>query len=232
MEILQQLLDLFRQLFDLVLHLDKHLQQLVADYGGWTYGILTLIVFCETGLVVTPFLPGDSLLFAAGAFAATGALRLEWLILLLAAAAILGDTVNYWIGAALRHRLADQGKLPLIKKKHLDKTHAFYEKYGAKTIIIARFVPIVRTFAPFVAGVGEMSYRKFMAYNVVGGVGWVVICLLGGYFFGNLPFVKENFSLVVLAIIVISLLPAVVEIWREWRKKRAAASRPAPTGRA
>ncbi len=215
-------MELLRNLLDLVLHLDKHLRDIIATYGGWTYGLLTLIVFCETGLVVTPFLPGDSLLFAAGAFAATGALRLEWLILLLGAAAVLGDTANYWIGALLRHRLADQGRLPLVKKEHLQRTHAFYEKYGAKTIIIARFVPIVRTFAPFVAGVGEMSYRRFMAYNVAGGLGWVTICLLGGYFFGNLPFVQKNFSLVVLAIIVISLLPAIVEIWRERRKRRLA----------
>ena len=207
------------QVFDFLLHLDKHLQELIATYGGWTYGLLFLIVFCETGLVVTPFLPGDSLLFAAGAFAATGTLRLEWLCLLLAAAAILGDTANYWIGVALRHRLADKGRLPLVKKEHLDRTHAFYEKYGAKTIIIARFVPIVRTFAPFVAGVGEMSYRRFMAYNVIGGLGWVTICLLAGYFFGNLPFVRNNFSLVALAIIVVSLLPAVFEVWRERRKR-------------
>jgi membrane-associated protein len=216
-------MEFLRHLVDLVLHLDKHLRDIIATYGGWTYGLLTLIVFCETGLVVTPFLPGDSLLFAAGAFAATGALRLEWLFLLLGAAAVLGDSVNYSIGALLRHRLADHGRLPLVKKEHLDRTHAFYEKYGAKTIIIARFVPIVRTFAPFVAGVGEMSYKRFMAYNVIGGLGWVAICLLAGYFFGNLPFVQNNFSLVVLAIIVVSLLPAVVEVVRE--RRRAAKER-------
>jgi membrane-associated protein len=212
-------MEFLHQVLDYLLHLDKHLQELIATYGGWTYGLLFLIVFCETGLVVTPFLPGDSLLFAAGAFAATGSLRLAWLFLLLAAAAILGDTANYWIGVALRHRLADRGKLPFVKQAHLDRTHAFYEKYGAKTIIIARFVPIVRTFAPFVAGVGEMSYRRFMAYNVVGGLGWVAICLLAGYFFGNLPFVRNNFSLVALGIIFVSLLPAVFEVWRERRKR-------------
>jgi membrane-associated protein len=219
-------MELFRQAVDFVLHLDKHLRDIVAAYGGWTYGLLTLIVFCETGLVVTPFLPGDSLLFAAGAFAATGALRLELLFLVLGGAAVLGDTVNYSIGALLRHRLADQGRLPLVKKEHLDRTHAFYEKYGAKTIIIARFVPIVRTFAPFVAGVGEMSYKRFMAYNVVGGLGWVAICLLAGYFFGNLPFVQKNFSLVTLAIIVVSLLPAVVEVLRERRAAKKRSSKP------
>jgi membrane-associated protein len=219
-------MELLRQAVDFVLHLDKHLRDIVAAYGGWTYGLLTLIVFCETGLVVTPFLPGDSLLFAAGAFAATGALRLELLFLVLGGAAVLGDTVNYSIGALLRHRLADQGRLPLVKKEHLDRTHAFYEKYGAKTIIIARFVPIVRTFAPFVAGVGEMSYKRFMAYNVVGGLGWVAICLVAGYFFGNLPFVQENFSLVTLAIIVVSLLPAVVEVLRERRAAKKRSSKP------
>jgi len=210
-------MDLLRQVLDFVLHLDRHLHDIISTYGGWTYLLLFATVFCETGLVITPFLPGDSLLFAAGTFAATGALRLEWLLLLLATAAILGDTVNYWIGAALRHRLADRGKLRFVKQAHLDRTHAFYEKYGAKTIIIARFVPIVRTFAPFVAGVGEMSYRKFMTYNLVGGIGWVLIFVLGGYFFGNLPFVKSNFSLVILAIIVVSVLPAVVEFVRARR---------------
>jgi membrane-associated protein len=218
-------MELLRHLVDLVLHLDKHLRDIIAAYGGWTYGLLALIVFCETGLVVTPFLPGDSLLFAAGAFAATGALRLAWLFLALGAAAVLGDTVNYWIGALLRHRLADRGRLPLVKQKHLDRTTAFYEKYGAKTIIIARFVPIVRTFAPFVAGIGEMSYGRFMAYNVIGGLGWVAICLAAGYFFGNLPLVQKNFSLVMLAIIAISLLPAVIEIWLA--RRRAGRDQPA-----
>jgi len=214
-------MDRLRQVVDFFLHLDRHLQEIIAAYGEWTYLLLFLVVLCETGLVVTPFLPGDSLLFAAGAFAAIGVLRLDWLIVLLILAAILGDTANYWIGAALRHRLADRGRLPFVKQEHLDRTHEFYERYGAKTIVIARFVPIVRTFAPFVAGVGEMSYRKFMAYNVAGGVGWVVICTVSGYVFGNLPFVRQNFTLVILAIIAISLLPAAFEFIRVRRRKRA-----------
>lgn len=212
-------MDLLRQAFDLVVHLDTHLQQILATFGGWTYVLLFLIIFCETGLVITPFLPGDSLLFACGAFAASGALELEWLLLLLCIAAIAGDSVNYWVGHLLRHRLAERGRIPGVKPEHLEKTHRFYEKYGAKTIVLARFVPIVRTLAPFVAGVGEMSYRRFMAYNVVGGVAWVVLCTLAGYFFGNLPFVRENFSLVILAIIFLSLVPAAVEILRVRREK-------------
>jgi membrane-associated protein len=177
-------------------------------------------------LVVTPFLPGDSLLFACGAFAATGSFNLAWLMALLTVAAILGDTVNYWIGWASGPKLAREGKLRFVKQSHLDKTHAFFERYGGKTIIIARFVPIVRTFAPFVAGVGSMSYGRFMAYNVVGGIGWVVTCTLAGYFFGNLPVVRDNFSLVILGIIAVSLLPAVIEIARAWiarRRNRAGA---------
>ncbi len=216
--------DLLAQLLDLALHLDRHLLGLVETYGAGTYLILAAVVFLETGLVVTPFLPGDSLLFAAGAFAAVGVLELPWLLVLLTAAAIAGDTANYWIGYAVRRRLAERGRLPFVKPRHLERTHAFYEKYGAKTIILARFVPIVRTFAPFVAGVGTMRYGRFMSYNVVGGIAWVLICSFGGYFFGNLPFVRENFSLVILAIIVLSLLPAVVEVLRA-RRERAAAGR-------
>ena len=217
-------MELLRAGLDFLLHLDKHLLEIIQNYGTGTYLILFAIVFCETGLVVTPFLPGDSLLFAAGAFAATGSLNLWLVIGLLAAAAVLGDSVNYGIGHLLRKRLAEKGRLPLVKQKHLDKTHAFYEKYGAKTLVIARFVPIVRTFAPFVAGIGEMSYGKFMAYNVVGGIGWVLICSFAGYFFGNLPVVKENFSLVILGIIVVSLLPAVIEIVRARRARGTATS--------
>jgi len=215
-------MELLRTGLDFLLHLDKHLLEIIQNYGAGTYLILFVIVFCETGLVVTPFLPGDSLLFAAGAFAATGSLNLWLVIGLLAVAAVLGDSVNYGIGYLLRKRLAEKGRLPLVKQKHLDKTHAFYEKYGAKTLVIARFVPIVRTFAPFVAGIGEMSYGKFMAYNVVGGIGWVLICTIAGYFFGNLPAVKENFSLVILGIIVVSVLPAVIEIVRAWRTRATA----------
>jgi membrane-associated protein len=217
--------DLLRQLLDLFLHLDHHLGELVSTWGGWTYAILFVTIFCETGLVVTPFLPGDSLLFAAGALAATGALDPWRLVALLSVAAILGDSANYWAGYMLGPRLAREGKLRFVKQEHLDRTHRFYERYGGKTIVIARFVPIVRTFAPFVAGVGSMSYRRFMAYNVAGGVGWVMICVLGGYFFGNLPFVRENFSVVILAIIFVSVLPAVIEFWRH-RRRLASGSAP------
>ncbi len=216
-------MDLLRQLVDMFLHLDAHLRAIIETYGTWTYLILFVVVFCETGLVITPFLPGDSLLFAAGAFAAAGALDLGLTILLLAAAAILGDTANYWIGHGLRRRLSAGWKLPYVKQQHLDRTHDFYEKYGGKAIIIARFVPIVRTFAPFVAGVGEMTYGRFMSYNVVGGVLWVLVCTLAGYFFGNLQVVREHFSLIILGVIFISLLPGVWEIWRTRRANRAAA---------
>ncbi len=213
-------MDAVRQFMDIVLHLNRHLAELVQDYGVWVYGILFLIVFCETGLVVTPFLPGDSLLFAAGALAATGGLNLGLTLGLLVVAAILGDTVNYWVG-----RLAGEGlqrRFPrVVRKDHLDRTHAFFEKYGGKTIIIARFVPIVRTFAPFVAGAGHMSYRQFMANNVVGAILWVGLCGMAGFFFGNLPFVQKNFSAVILGIIVVSILPAVFEFWRERRRSRA-----------
>lgn len=213
-------MEALRQLLDIVLHLNRHLAELVTEYGPWVYGILFLIVFCETGLVVTPFLPGDSLLFAAGALAATGGLNFGLMVLLLLVAAVLGDTVNYWVGRLAGTKL--QQRYPrVIKKEHLDRTHAFFEKYGGKTIIIARFVPIVRTFAPFVAGAGEMSYRRFMVYNVVGGVLWVGLCSVAGYFFGNLPFVQKNFSAVILTIILVSILPAVIEFWRESRKNRA-----------
>ncbi len=211
-------MDLLRQLFDIVLHLNRHLDQLVADYGVWVYGLMFLIVFCETGLVVTPFLPGDSLLFAAGALAASGRMNIGLLIGLLTLAAIVGDSVNYWIGRTTGEGL--QHRYPrLIRREHLDKTHAFFERYGGKTIIIARFVPIVRTFAPFVAGAGHMTYVRFMTFNVVGGILWVVVCSLAGYFFGNLKIVQENFSLVILGIIVVSMLPAVFEFLREWRRR-------------
>ena len=208
-------------LFDLFLHLDKHLGEVIRDYGVWTYLILLVIIFCETGLVVTPLLPGDSLLFAAGALAALPDSPLDplWLVVLLSAAAIAGDTVNYWIGAYIGPR-AFSGKVRFMKKEYLDRTHAFYEKYGGKTIVIARFVPIIRTFAPFVAGVGAMNYTKFIVYNVVGGIAWVAIFVLGGYWFGNFEPVREHFSLVVLAIIAISVMPMAVEYIRAWRKRR------------
>jgi membrane-associated protein len=198
---------------DYVLHLDKSLGQIIQDYGLWTYLILFAVIFCETGLVVTPFLPGDSLLFAAGAFAAIGSLDVTLLFILLAVAAIIGDTVNYWIGAYVGPR-AFSGEIRFLKKEYLDRTHRFYERYGPGTIILARFVPIVRTFAPFVAGIGAMNYGRFIAYNVIGGVAWVALFVFGGYWFGNLPFVKEHFTLVVLAIIVISVIPLAVEVLR------------------
>ena len=213
-------MDLLPRLIDLFLHLDQHLGQLISQYGIWTHLILFLIVFCETGLVITPFLPGDSLLFAAGTFAALGALDLWLVMLLLIVAAIVGDTVNYWIGAYIGPR-AFKGDIRFLRKEYLDRTHAFYEKHGGKTIIMARFVPIIRTFAPFVAGVGAMSYPKFITYNVVGAVLWVGLFVLGGYFFGNMPVVRENFTLVILAIIAISVLPIVVEALRARRSRPA-----------
>ena len=213
-------MDLLPRIIDLFLHLDQHLGQLISQYGTWTYLILSLIVFCETGLVVTPFLPGDSLLFAAGTFAALGALDLWLVVLLLTIAAIVGDTVNYWIGAYIGPR-AFKGDIRFLRKEYLDRTHAFYEKHGGKTIIMARFVPIIRTFAPFVAGVGAMSYPKFIVYNVVGAVLWVGLFVFGGYFFGNISVVRENFTLVILAIIAISVLPIVVEALRARRSRPA-----------
>ena len=207
---------------DLILHLDDKLKELVKDYGMWTHLILFAVVFCETGLVVTPFLPGDSLLFAAGAFAADRTLLIEWLIPLLIIAAILGDTVNYWVGHWIGEH-AFSGKIPFLKKAYLDKTHAYFEKYGGKTIILARFVPIVRTFAPFVAGVGAMNYRRFLIYNIVGGIVWVLIFLYLGFGFGKLPFVQKNFELVMIAIVGISLVPIAWEWWSHRAQKKKAA---------
>jgi membrane-associated protein len=207
------------KIIEFIIHLDTHLSDLIQTYGLWTYLILFVVIFCETGLVVTPFLPGDSLIFAAGTFAARGDLKVGWLFLILAAAAVLGDTVNYWIGKIIGPKIFHKEKTPFFKKEYLDRTHEFYEKYGAETIIIARFVPIIRTFAPFVAGIGRMTYLKFISYNVIGGVGWVATFTFGGYFFGNIPFVKNNFSIVIIAIILISLVPAVVEFLKH-RKKR------------
>jgi membrane-associated protein len=212
--------DLLRSIIDLFLHLDQHLSQVISEYGTWTHLILFLIVFCETGLVVTPFLPGDSLLFAAGTFSALGALDLGLVVLSLIVAAVVGDTVNYWVGAYIGPR-AFRGNVRFLRKEYLDRTHAFYEKHGGKTIILARFVPIIRTFAPFVAGVGAMSYPKFILYNVVGAVLWVGLFVLGGYFFGNIPAVRENFTLVILAIIAISVLPIAMEALRARRSRPA-----------
>lgn len=205
-------------LIEFVMHLDQHLVDLTAAYGGWIYGILFLIIFCETGLVVTPFLPGDSLLFAAGAVAALGSINIWVLGLLLIVAAVVGDTVNYHIGYYLGPKVLRGESSRWLNRRHLERTHRFFERYGARTIILARFVPIVRTFAPFVAGVGAMHYRRFLLYNVTGGVIWVIAFLGAGYWFGNWPAVQENFTLVVLGIIVVSLLPMLFELLRNlWR---------------
>lgn len=214
-------MEFLTQILDMILHVDRYLDALNRDYGAWVYGIMFLIVFCETGLVVTPFLPGDSLLFALGALAARpDGLSLPVLAALLIIAAILGDSVNYWIGSLLAPRIFRGEKIRFLNPKHLERTHTFYEKYGGKTIILARFVPIVRTFAPFVAGMGRMTYRRFMLYNVIGGIVWVLAFLVLGFSFAELPIVKTNFTRVILGIIVVSILPMVVEIIREWRRSR------------
>ena len=204
-------MDLLMNFVDLFLHLDKHLSVVIEKFGAWTYFLLFLVIFMETGFVVTPFLPGDSLLFAAGAFAALGSLNVAGLLLLLAVAAILGDTVNYWIGHFIGPKVLHEN-IRFVKREHLERTHEFYEKHGGKTIVLARFMPIIRTFAPFVAGVGRMTYGRFITYNVIGGIVWVSLFTLVGFFFGNLPVVKENFTLVILAIIALSLLPALFEV--------------------
>lgn len=203
-------------LIDFILHIDDHLLMIVTEYGAWTYAILFLIIFAETGLVVTPILPGDSLLFAVGALAAMGALSLFGIMGLLIVAAILGDSVNYSIGSYIGTRVFREDSR-IFKLDYLRKTESFYEKYGGKTIVIARFVPIVRTYAPFVAGASTMDYGKFIFYNVLGGVVWVTIFILIGYLFGNLPFVRDHFSLVALGIIALSLIPVVVEVIRGWK---------------
>ena len=208
-------MEFIKDFIDLFLHLDTHLQSVIQNYGTWTYVILFLIIFCETGLVVTPILPGDSLLFAAGAFAATGSLDLAWLLIFLTVAAVLGDAVNYAIGYFMGPKVFSQPDSRFLKREYLDRTHQFYEKYGGKTIIIARFVPIVRTFAPFVAGIGSMTYAKFASYNVIGGLLWVGVCVFAGYAFGNIPVVQENFTLVILGIIFVSILPGIIEFLRQ-----------------
>lgn len=208
-------MELLKDFIDLFLHLDQHLSELIAAYGTWTYAILFLIIFCETGLVITPFLPGDSLLFAAGTFAGMGSLN-PWLLgALLFSASVLGDSTNYWIGRYIGPR-AFSGNIRFLKQEYLDKTHAFYERHGRKTVFLARFLPIVRTFAPFVAGVGAMSYPRFLAMSLAGSLCWIGLFVSSGYFFGNLPVVREHFSVVVMAIIAISLLPMGIELLRGW----------------
>jgi membrane-associated protein len=207
---------------DFILHIDVHLAELVAQYGVWIYGILFLILFCETGLVVTPFLPGDSLLFVAGALAAlpSNSLDVHVMAFLMVCAAVLGDAVNYTIGRLFGNRLFSNPNSKIFRQSYLTKTHQFYDKHGGKTIILARFVPIVRTFAPFVAGMGHMSYRHFAAYNVVGGLLWVLLFTYAGYLFGDLPVVQENLKLLIVGIILVSILPGIIEVWRH---RRAAA---------
>lgn len=204
-------MEFLTEILSYIIHLDKHLALLIERYGTWTYIIFFIIVFCETGLVITPFLPGDSLLFAGGTFAAIGSLNVHILATSLIISAILGDTVNYAVGFRIGETLISKG---IIKKEHLDRTHRFYEKHGGKTIILARFVPIVRTFAPFVAGIGEMSYSKFLSYNIFGGILWVVIFVYGGYFFGNIPIIKNNFSVAIMIIILLSISPGIIEFLR------------------
>ncbi len=211
-------MEFVKMVFDFILHIDVHLGQIILDYGTLTYAILFGIIFVETGFVFVPFLPGDSLLFAAGAFAALGSLNLYLTIGLMIVAAILGDTVNYWIGHFFGQKLVDNPKVP-INKEHIEETQKFFDKHGGKTIILARFVPIVRTFAPFVAGIGKMHYTQFLSFNVIGGVAWVLVATLAGFFFGNIPFVKENFSLVVLGIVFVSVVPMVVPLVKKWIMK-------------
>lgn len=208
-------MEMIADFIGLFTHLEEHLTMIIGTFGSWTYVILFLIIFCETGLVVTPLLPGDSLLFALGTFAALGTLELELLLVTLSLAAVAGDAVNYAVGHILGPRIFRGENVRFLKKEYLDRTHRFYEKYGGKTIFLARFVPIIRTFAPFVAGIGSMTYWRFACYNVLGGITWIAAFILGGYYFGSLPFVKHNFTLVIFAIIVISILPALIEYLRQ-----------------
>jgi len=202
-------------LIDIIIHLDVYLNDIINNYGTWTYLILFLVIFCETGLVITPFLPGDSLIFVVGALAASGEINLFAISSLLMTAAILGNVVNYQIGRFLGPKVFDEEKIRFLKKEYLLRAHEFYEKHGGKTIIIARFIPIIRTFAPFVAGISQMSYPRFIFYNITGCLAWVMLCLVGGYSFGNIPIVKQNFTLVIFGIIFISLLPAIITFLRE-----------------
>jgi membrane-associated protein len=204
---------------DIFFHIDKYISYVLESFGLWSYAIFFAVIFAETGLVVTPFLPGDSLLFIIGTFAASGSLDIGWVFLVLAVAAVLGDSVNYTIGKYFGAMILKHEGRFFIKKEHIERTYKFYEKYGAKTIVLARFVPIVRTFAPFVAGIGSMNYSKFFAYNVIGGLAWVALCVFSGYWFGNIPFVKKNFELVILGIIFVSLLPVIFHVLQSRNKK-------------
>jgi membrane-associated protein len=215
------LMDWLAKLANVILHLNLYIGQLADSYGPWIYALLFLIIFSETGLVVTPFLPGDALLFAVGALTTDGPLNLPMILVLLTAAGILGHTTNYWIGNKIGQKLYSNPQSRIFKRKHLEQTHAFYERYGAKTIMFSRFVPLIRTFAPFVAGMGSMSYGKFFAYNVTGAIVWVFGVVLMGHFFGNIPYVQKNFSLVILAIIVVSMIPPAMEILRPVIKGRS-----------
>ena len=217
-------MELLQTIFDFFLHLDVYLNEIIQNYGVWTYALLFLVIFMETGFVVTPFLPGDSLLFAAGTFAALGSLNIWLLFILLFAAAVLGDTVNYWIGHFIGPK-AFSTNSRFLKREYLDRTQRFYEKHGGKTIVLARFVPIVRTFAPFVAGVGTMHYGRFFTFNVLGAFLWTSIFLFGGYFFGNIEFVRNNFEFVIVAIILISVVPMGIE-WLRGRRRTVAAKEP------
>ncbi len=219
------MVDLVKKLIDFILHIDKHLAEIIASYGLWTFVVLFLIIFAETGLVIAPFLPGDSLLFATGAFCAkpeTG-LNVHLMALVLFGAAFLGDTVNYRIGAKVGPAVFKRNDSIFLRKKHLERAHAFFEKYGGRAIILARFVPIVRTFVPFVAGAGRMTYSRFIAYNLIGGFVWIYFFIYAGFWFGNQPFVQKNFKLVILAIIIFSIVPIVFELWRGWRENKKVA---------
>lgn len=213
---------LFTTFLDFILHLDVYLSSLMQDYGTLTYLILFLIIFLETALVITPFLPGDSLLFAAGALSSIGSLEVGFLFLLLSLAAVSGDTVNYHIGHVVGPKVFTKENTRILNRKHLDRTNAFYTKHGGKTIILARFIPIIRTFAPFVAGIGRMTYGRFIAYNILGGISWVALFTFAGYYFGNIPFVKEHFSLIIIMIIILSLLPVAFELIKHYRATRQA----------
>lgn len=213
-------MQLISQIFEFLLHLNKYLPEILNRYGDFSYFLLFLVIFCETGLVVTPFLPGDSLLFMIGALSASGALNPYLIVVILMAASIIGDTTNYHIGKAVGKKTKDLNSIKLLNKEHLDRTHAFYEKHGSKVVIIAKFIPIIRTFSPFVAGLGAMTFKKFLLFNIIGGALWINIFFLLGYFFGNLQIVKDNFLLVIASIVLISILPAVITVLRERKKSK------------